>query len=651
MLDRIKITITLVFAAIALGQAGKLNAADANPPELMTYQGYLVDGNGNALGSKEDPSNPPQRVSSPANYVVVFRIYSAKTQGSAIWAEQQTVTVDKGYFSVLLGQGSQYGSEPNGDLSAVFDGADASDRFIGITVDIAGVANEIEPRLRLLTSPYAYTARQARRLTDGSGNSNFDKVGNSLELGAGSTPTLTLPEAGGASLVGKLTADLPSWGTGLQIDNGSLVTTMGAHNSSLFHFQTGLPQFYFNKGITINGDIRSYLRDTVIGPSNNTDTYLMIGSGSDKITAKADEFLVQGDSKWLKSQFTSSAAELRTNASKFYLDKSLEVEGSLSVDGGMSANNLTIFKPDNAEAVLSAYGSSQGTGRLYVGQSTLHGGGIIYNGDGTPAFSGGSTDHISFYRTDNGSHHEVFRYKYNSNDVTFNGTVKLGGSHGLRTVTGQYGSVQTVGSNNGWAGYSIDGRYALMASTTHNAGYGMYDDVHNRWMIYTKHTNGTRYASYDGDSNWDFYSDVRLKENIEKESSILNRIMKLDVVKYDFIGEERKKYKELGFIAQEVEPLFPSIVSEQDDDRHEFKVKSLGYNTFGVIAIGGIKELKNEKDNEIAELRSENETLKSRMETLTSEMAVLKARLANSTTQEDRIAKLEELVSKIGQGE
>ena len=56
----------------------------------------------------------------------------------------------------------------------------------------------------------------------------------------------------------------------------------------------------------------------------------------------------------------------------------------------------------------------------------------------------------------------------------------------------------------------------------------------------------------------------------------------------------------------------------------------------------------------ITRLRSfeaKNETLKSRMETLTSEMAVLKARLANSTTQEDRIAKLEELVSKIGQGE
>jgi hypothetical protein len=122
-------------------------------------------------------------------------------------------------------------------------------------------------------------------------------------------------------------------------------------------------------------------------------------------------------------------------------------------------------------------------------------------------------------------------------------------------------------------------------------------------------------------------------------------------VKYNFIGENKRRHKELGLIAQEVEPLFPSLVSEQDDDRYDFKVKSIGYSSFGVIAVGGIKELKKEKDNEIAELRSENETLKSRMETLTSEMAVLKARLANSTTQEDRIAKLEELVGKIGQGQ
>ena len=38
----------LVVSAIALGQADLARAADANPPERMTYQGYLVDVNGDA---------------------------------------------------------------------------------------------------------------------------------------------------------------------------------------------------------------------------------------------------------------------------------------------------------------------------------------------------------------------------------------------------------------------------------------------------------------------------------------------------------------------------------------------------------------------------------------------------------------------------
>ena len=655
----------------ALGLPNDGRAADANPPGRMTYQGYLVDGNGAALGA-----------SVPANYDVIFRIYAAKQGGTALWAEQQTVTADKGYFSVLLGEGSQYGSELHGDLAAAFDGADASDRFIGITVDIGGVATEIAPRLRMVSSPFAFTASQARRLTDGSGNSNFAKVGTSLELGAGSTPTLTLPEAGGASLVGKLTADLPSWGAGLQIDNGSLTTTIGAANASYFHFTTGLPKFYFNTDVDVDGAIRSHGRDTILGPSNNTDTYLKISSSSDKITAQADEFRVQGDnSNYLEMKFTSTAAELRSGASKFYINQALDVEGALTadsvrVDGGLIANQATITKPDNEEAVLSLLGTNQGTGRLYVGQSTSHGGGIIYNGDGSPAFAGSTEDAISFYRTSAGAHHEVFKYMYNSDHVTFNGNISasgsllVSGSTGLRNVTGQYGSVQTTGNGvSNYEGYSINGRYVFMSADNNQCG--IYNDINNQWVtlfdrthvsggsyrvwangtqvLQLQRTNGSRYASYDGDSNWDFYSDRRLKEDIAKEDNLLDRIMSLDVVNYNFIGEEKKKHKEIGFIAQNIERHFPSLVSETEDDRYDFDVKSVGYSTFGVIAVGGIKELKNEKDTEIAELRSENETLKSRMETLTSEMAVLKARLANSTTQEDRIAKLEELVGKIGQ--
>ena len=310
----------LALGAFALGQADVARAADANPPERMTYQGYLVDVNGDGLGKL-----------APTNYDTVFRVYAAKQGGTALWAEQQTITVDKGYFSVLLGEGSSTASnEPRGNLSAAFDGSDASDRFIGITVDTGSGDAEITPRLRLVTSPYAYTATQARRLTDGSGNSNFFKDDTSLKLGAGSTPTLTLPEAGGASLVGKLTVNLTSWGVGLQVVNGEVSTTFGAEDSSVFHFNTGLPGFYFNKEITVDGDIHSYNTDTILGPSDNTDTYLKVyNDSSDKITAQADEFLVQGDNNYLQTKFTSDKVEMHTDAGSVFVNKPLDVNGRI----------------------------------------------------------------------------------------------------------------------------------------------------------------------------------------------------------------------------------------------------------------------------------------------------------------------------------
>ena len=120
MIKTIRKIAALAVGAIALGQAEQFHAADANPPERMTYQGYLVDGNGDPLGN-----------SASVNYDVIFRIYDAKSGGTKLWTEQQTVTVNKGYFSVLLGEGSQFNSEANGALSLVFDGVDASDRGFG----------------------------------------------------------------------------------------------------------------------------------------------------------------------------------------------------------------------------------------------------------------------------------------------------------------------------------------------------------------------------------------------------------------------------------------------------------------------------------------------------------------------------------------
>jgi hypothetical protein len=142
-----------ILLLLALTAARAQAQSTPNPPGQISYQGFLVDANGIPLATN-----------APANYGVEFRIYNGPAAGATlIWGELQTVTVDRGYFSVLLGQGSALNGAPStNDLTGVFLGSDASDRYIGITVEgLAGGNVEIQPRMRLLASPYALLAHNA----------------------------------------------------------------------------------------------------------------------------------------------------------------------------------------------------------------------------------------------------------------------------------------------------------------------------------------------------------------------------------------------------------------------------------------------------------------------------------------------------------
>ena len=98
-----------------------------------------------------------------------------------------------------------------------------------------------------------------------------------------------------------------------------------------------------------------------------------------------------------------------------------------------TSNVIRSLASDTVTAGFEAYGASQGTGYAYVGQSSSHGGGMFYNGDGTPAFATGETaDRVSFYRRINSANTVVFEYPYNSSTVTFKGPIVVGG-----TITGQ----------------------------------------------------------------------------------------------------------------------------------------------------------------------------------------------------------------------
>ncbi len=198
-------------------EAPRAQAADANPPKKMAYQGFLTDQNGAPMGA-----------SNPVNETVIFRIYTAATDGTLKWAEQQTVTIDNGHFSVLLGEGSSVSGAPVGvEINSVFVAIDASDRFLELTVG----QNTIMPRIQYFPVPYAALALKALGLVDPSGATILSASVGAVGLNK-TSPTTALDVGGtitgtGLNINGTATVSGPVTGASFS-GVGSALTSLNA---------------------------------------------------------------------------------------------------------------------------------------------------------------------------------------------------------------------------------------------------------------------------------------------------------------------------------------------------------------------------------------------------------------------------------------
>jgi len=108
----------------------------------------------------------------------------------------------------------------------------------------------------------------------------------------------------------------------------------------------------------------------------------------------------------------------------------------------------------------------------------------------------------------------------------------------------------------------------------------------------------------DTDGSYNIFSDRRLKNNIqEMDTSVIQKVMQLNPVTYSYKSDSTNK-KQDGFIAQEVQKLFPELVSEKKTENGEFL--TLRYDAFGVLAIRTIQEQQKEINTlkiEITELK------------------------------------------------
>ena len=103
-------------------------------------------------------------------------------------------------------------------------------------------------------------------------------------------------------------------------------------------------------------------------------------------------------------------------------------------------------------------------------------------------------------------------------------------------------------------------------------------------------------------------SDRRLKENVLDLSDSLNKVCQLNAKSYTLIADRDNEEEEveLGFIAQEVQTVFPEVVKniqkyvvDENGENTEEEINYLGVSYIQLVApmVEAIKELKTEVDN------------------------------------------------------
>jgi len=80
------------------------------------------------------------------------------------------------------------------------------------------------------------------------------------------------------------------------------------------------------------------------------------------------------------------------------------------------------------------------------------------------------------------------------------------------------------------------------------------------------------------------FSDRRMKENIQKLPSLLDKVNSLNMYSYNIIDDEKQK-QNIGVIAQELEKVFPELVNYLDDKY------AVNYGRLSVVALKTIQEL------------------------------------------------------------
>ncbi|RFF27557.1 MULTISPECIES: tail fiber domain-containing protein [unclassified Wenzhouxiangella] len=154
-------------------------------------------------------------------------------------------------------------------------------------------------------------------------------------------------------------------------------------------------------------------------------------------------------------------------------------------------------------------------------------------------------------------------------------------------------------------------------------------------------------TTVNSNGSWATFSDLRLKKDIEPIDQPLGRLLSLKGIMFEYIEDTKEPILKtdqtrMGFIAQDVETVFPEWVREGSNG---FKQVSLvGFEALTVESIRELARQQSELRSAIAERDASIERLAVRLESLEAENERLRADHARRADLENRLTDLEALM-------